>query len=77
MLHGKGSEKGFTRCSRLPTDNYHFLQVYLDDVLCGTVVYSPRQCVYAIQCGRSGTTVKITQDRSDPLTLCEVKAFRH
>ena len=48
----------------------------MDDVLCGSVTYSSSKAFYEIHCGRSGKTVKITQDGSEPLTLCEVKAFR-
>ena len=51
-------------------------QVYIDGHLCGTISYSSSKTSYEIECGRSGKTVKITQDSYRyPLTLCEVEVF--
>ena len=47
----------------------------MDDILCGTIAYSSSKTFYEIQCGRPGKTVKITQDKNVPMTLCEVEAF--
>ena len=49
-------------------------QVFVDDVLCGTVVYSAGQFVYPIKCSKVGSVVKITLGGSY-LTLCEVEVL--
>merc|ERR1712003_408803 len=52
------------------------VQVYVGDILCGTIEYNPLKYSYELACGEGlvGDSVKIVNDKTY-LTLCEVKVY--
>merc|ERR1712176_1444872 len=56
-------------------DRIDGVQVFLDDMLCGTVEYVAGKNVYVVECAdQTGSVVKVTQ-QNNYLTLCEVEVL--
>ena len=54
---------------------YSTVQVFVDDELCGEIMYIADQAVYELDCGdMTGSSVKVTLS-GNVLTLCEVQVF--